>query len=169
MLRHAHSHELRGVRDHERPLSELGRAEAQQVAQLLAESGWLPDHIICSNALRTQQTVRAMRDAVSAFRELEVQYFPSLYAVAAMDGQTRQHLSECVLQVAADGVQCVLCIGHNKGWEEAASCFAGTPVRLETANAALLQVDKTSWEEAFADGVKWELVGVLIPQGLQSA
>jgi phosphohistidine phosphatase SixA len=37
------------------------------------------------------------------------------------------------------GVKTVMCIGHNKGWEEAASEFAGEPVKLNVANAALLE------------------------------
>jgi hypothetical protein len=37
----------------------------------------------------------------------------------------------------------------------------GVPVRLETACAALLEVDMGSWEDAFADGVQWKLVDVV--------
>ena len=38
----------------------------------------------------------------------------------------------------------VLCVGHNKGWEEAASTLSGQPVRLKNACAALLEVSR-SW------------------------
>ena len=40
----------------------------------------------------------------------------------------------------------------------------GDAVRLETANAALLQKSGESWQEALAEEHAWELVEVLIPQ-----
>ena len=39
------------------------------------------------------------------------------------------------------------CMGHNRGWEEAASVLSGLNVELKTANAALLQTSGSSWEE----------------------
>mgnify|MGYP000241057888 CR=1 FL=1 len=41
-------------------------------------------------------------------------------------------------------------MGHNRGWEEAASIFSGLAVELKTANAALLQTSATSWQEVFS-------------------
>lgn len=38
-------------------------------------------------------------------------------------------------------------MGHNKGWEEAASTFTGSVVELKTCNAALLEATGKSWEE----------------------
>jgi hypothetical protein len=38
-------------------------------------------------------------------------------------------------------------MGHNKGWEEAASMFSGDSVVLETCNAALLEAAGKSWVE----------------------
>jgi hypothetical protein len=48
----------------------------------------------------------------------------SLYTTAALDGQTRAHLTELVCAEATPAHDCCLCLGHNKGWEEAASSFA---------------------------------------------
>ena len=39
------------------------------------------------------------------------------------------------------------CMGHNKGWEEAASTFSGVSVELKTCNAALLEAAGKTWEE----------------------
>jgi len=68
---------------------------------------------------------------------------------------------------------CVLCLGHNRGWEEAASSFAGRDIKLGHCYAALLEMsDVASWEEAFHDKGKggemvesktWTLIGVLAP------
>lgn len=38
-------------------------------------------------------------------------------------------------------------MGHNKGWEEAASMFSGASIELKTCNAALLEATGKSWEE----------------------
>lgn len=38
-------------------------------------------------------------------------------------------------------------MGHNKGWEEAASMLSGSPIRLQTCNAALLEARGKSWNE----------------------
>ena len=39
------------------------------------------------------------------------------------------------------------CMGHNRGWEEAASMFSGISIELKTCNAALLEATGKSWEE----------------------
>lgn len=39
------------------------------------------------------------------------------------------------------------CMGHNRGWEEAASALCGVSVELKTANAALLEAPGGSWQE----------------------
>ena len=39
------------------------------------------------------------------------------------------------------------CMGHNRGWEEAASQLCGVAVELKTANAALLEAPGGSWKE----------------------
>ena len=38
-------------------------------------------------------------------------------------------------------------MGHNRGWEEAASVFAGASVELKTCNAALLETTGKTWSE----------------------
>ena len=38
-------------------------------------------------------------------------------------------------------------MGHNRGWEEAASMFTGASIELKTCNAALLEATGKSWEE----------------------
>jgi len=38
-------------------------------------------------------------------------------------------------------------MGHNRGWEEAASMFSGASVELKTCNAALLETAGKSWDE----------------------
>ncbi len=55
------------------------------------------------------------------------------------------------------------CMGHNRGWEEAASLLCGISVELKTANAALLEAPGSSWQEVILkerkmSNVSWILV-----------
>lgn len=209
LLRHAASEEAgRARNDHERPLSAPGREEARAVAARLAALGWRPDLIVGSNSRRTVQTLDAMAQAhAEAFGSADAHLLGSLYTVAATDGQTRQKLSEVIAQVAGDGEQkgvaagagagagaeaaaassgasavtTVMAVGHNRGWEEAASSFARASVRLQTATAALLEHvgggggagaggggegddgggGAATWAEALAG--EWRLVQVVSP------
>ena len=72
-----------------------------------------------------------------------------------------------MLAAVTAACDCVMCIGHNKGWEEAASELSGESVALETANAAVLEARggaDVAWADALsAAGAAWDLRGVLTP------
>ena len=122
------------VRDHDRPLTEGGRAAARAIASKLASEGWVPQLILCSDATRTVQTLSEMADAAPSLTgSAPVHFLGSLYTAPAMDGETVAEIRRRVVAAAADGLGCVLCIGHNKGWEEAAAFFSGEPVSLRWA------------------------------------
>lgn len=153
------------VRDHDRPISEQGRREAGQVALRLNGRGWLPDVVLASNSTRTKQTIDEMCGVLPELAAADAHYYGSLYTVAALDGQTREHIADCLTEVLDDSKHfVVMCVGHNKGWEEAASSFCGQAVKLRTASAALLQAYADSWRDALKDhSVQWQLVEVLSP------
>jgi phosphohistidine phosphatase SixA len=123
-MRHADAEETRAVRDHDRPVTPAGAAAAADVARQLASSGWVPQVLVCSNAARSRQTLDEMRRALPALGDADEHVLGSLYTTSQLDGQTRGHLAEIVAAEAEDGHACVLCLGHNKGWSEAASAFA---------------------------------------------
>jgi len=163
-LRHAESETRKEIRDHDRQLSLEGMEQSSRIAAKLAEAGWVPDLVLASNSKRTKQTLDNMAKSMTVLEEIDAHYYGSLYTVAALDGQTRQHLQECLLEVVDDSKNlCVMLVGHNKGWEEAASSFAGHAVKLKTASAALLQVAAKSWSDVLKEDASWQLVGVLTP------
>lgn len=166
LLRHAKSSwKDNSLKDHDRPLSKRGCLAAASIASKLHKLGWLPELILSSDATRTRQTLQIMQEHVKDFLEAEVHFMASFYSVPAMDGQTAQHLQQAVCQYSRDDILTVMCMGHNRGWEEAASVFSGVPVELKTSNAALLEASGQSWEEAFnsAGFGGWKLVGIIIP------
>ena len=67
-----------------------------QIAQQLAAGGWLPDVLISSNAVRSRETLEAMREALPALDYSDIHFLGSLYTISQLDGQTRAHLQEVV-------------------------------------------------------------------------
>lgn len=167
LLRHAKSSwDDPSLKDHDRPLSKRGTAASANIAQKLWQSGWIPDLILCSDAVRTRQTLDIMTEAAGAFSEAEVRFLGSFYSVAAMDGETTAHLHSMVLKYASEEVSTVMCMGHNKGWEEAATELSGRTIELKTATAALFEAKETekSWDDVWKSG--WNLVEVVGPDRL---
>ncbi|CAL1378070.1 unnamed protein product [Linum trigynum] len=166
LLRHAHSSFTQpALRDHDRPLTSTGQSDAAKVALKLQQLGWMPHLILLSDAARTRETLKIMQESVPTFLDAEVRFIPSFYSIAAMDGQTVGHLQLSVCKHSTDDLLTVMCMGHNRGWEEAASILTGTTVELKTCNAALLEATGKSWEEAFAlAGLGgWKLQGIVKP------
>lgn len=158
------------VKDHDRPLNEHGRSASASLASKLRLVGWLPDLILCSDSARTRETLDIMQEHIPELVDVEVHFLGSFYSVSAMDGQTAQHLQETICKYARDDICTVMCMGHNRGWEEAASIFSGLSVELKTANAALLETPGSSWQEAFDSGGVggWTLSGIVKPDDLDA-
>ena len=98
-------------------------------------------------------------------------FISSLYVAAALDGETARHMAEVGVRelgemavAARAAVRVLWLIGHNKGWEEAASELSGQPVKLSTASAAVLEprddAPSVSWSEALGSA-KWKLAGTV--------
>ncbi|KAF9679299.1 hypothetical protein SADUNF_Sadunf06G0000500 [Salix dunnii] len=148
LLRHAKSSwDDRSLRDHDRPLSKSGELDAAKVSQKLQQLGWIPQLILSSDALRTKQTLKIMQQQVPDFMDAEVHFISSFYSIAAMDGQTADHLQQAICSYSRDDILTVMCMGHNRGWEEAASMLSGASIELNTCNAALLEAAGKSWAE----------------------
>jgi hypothetical protein len=57
-----------------------------------------------------------------------------------------------------------MCVGHNRGWEEAASELSGQAVELKTANACVLEAPAgAAWSDALAQSSGWALRAVVTP------
>ncbi|XP_055836309.1 uncharacterized protein At3g52155, chloroplastic isoform X2 [Solanum dulcamara] len=109
LLRHAKSSwENRSIRDHDRPLSRSGQLDAIKVSQNLLKLGWIPQLILSSDALRTRETLKIMQEQVQAFLEAEVHFISSFYSVAAMDGQTAEHLRQAICKYSRDEILTVM-------------------------------------------------------------
>ncbi|CAL9109584.1 unnamed protein product [Musa acuminata var. zebrina] len=166
LLRHADSRiGDRFTKDHDRPISKVGRKDAISISSKLQQLGWIPELVLSSDSTRTKETLQIMQEHAQGFSEAEVYFVPSFYSIAAMDGQTAEHLQKAICEYSRDEILTVMCMGHNRGWEEAASMLSGATVELKTCNAALLEATGNSWDEAFtlAGLGGWKLHGVVKP------
>lgn len=135
--------------DHDRPLNERGKAAAADLGQWLASRGYVPQKVLCSDAVRTQQTWAGIAPALPATPMMELK--PALYH-AGVD------VMLAVLKNAKADV--VMMIGHNPGIAEfAGKLVAKAPLNTEFdryPTGATLVVDfvADSWDQIeFGSGI----------------
>lgn len=162
LMRHAKSDWDSGaLSDRERPLSARGRRDAPRVASRLRELGWVPERVLCSDAVRAVQTWEGMRPVLG---ERPLTLDPALYHAGT-------GALSAALSALEDRVRCVLVVGHNPGWEEALAALTGQAHTLTTANAALLEAPtgsggEGSWAGAVRAEGAWRCVRILRPREL---
>jgi phosphohistidine phosphatase SixA len=158
LMRHAKSSwKSDAPTDHARPLNRRGRRDAPRVARRLVELGWVPERTISSDSARTRETFQLMSDQLPS--QSEVRFTGALYHadVTALCSQLAEVPTECV---------CVLALGHNPGWEDAAEWLTGQPIQMTTANAALLESAGSSWALAVQEPACWHLRELIRPKEL---
>ena len=111
LLRHAKSSwDEAELADRERPLAPRGRRDAARMADQLAELDAPPNLVLCSSAVRTQQTLELVRPALG---QAAVEVSDDLYGADA--GHLLARLGEL-----PDEIGSVLVIGHNPGMQDLA-------------------------------------------------
>ncbi|NUP06693.1 MAG: histidine phosphatase family protein [Polyangiaceae bacterium] len=155
VMRHAKSDWHTGAQtDHERPLNERGKREAPVVGKQLAEKGYVPELVLCSDSARTSETYDRIKPY---FPDARIEYLRDLYHASI--GEVR-----AVLDKVPAGTQSLMLLGHNPGWEDMVTELAGEPVEMKTANAAVLEADAATFAEAIAPGKRMRLVHVVTPK-----
>jgi phosphohistidine phosphatase len=167
LLRHAKS-DWPDVADHERPLAKRGRRDAPVVGRWLGESGFGPDAVVCSTALRARETWALAAGALTAAaapggREPVVRFEPRVYEATVLG------LLMLVREFAPQW-RTVLVIGHNPGLAELTIGLTGSglepPDAFPTAFAAVLALPG---EWAGAEPGAGRLLAFTVPAGLRAA
>ncbi len=112
LLRHAAASPVEPpLDDHERPLTAAGRRAAASMGLRLARAGLRPGAILCSTALRAQQTYAGLAAALR--RDVPVRFDSQLYLA---------NLAGLVDRVARapPGSGTLMIIGHNPGLQQLA-------------------------------------------------
>lgn len=113
----------------------------------LAESGFVPDLILCSSALRTRQTAALALAKVDDAPSPE--YLQSLYLAEA------GRLLEVIRGTPANA-RTLMLIGHNPGFHELAleligastgDALRGLQHKLPTAALAVIEFETSSWRQ----------------------
>jgi phosphohistidine phosphatase len=101
--------------DHDRPLSGRGQRAAAQLGDYLRRSGYRPQLVVCSSALRARQTL----DLVAAGLGLDV----AVRVDEQVYGASASNLWTLVRELPAD-VDEAMVVGHNPAMHELASDLA---------------------------------------------
>lgn len=103
LVRHAHAGwGAPGISDFDRPLDEIGRCEARDIAEQAVLAGFAPDALVFSPAQRCRETVSALLDVFRAVQPMEDM---QLYSggVDAYFAQLRKHGT----------LRSLMIVGHN--------------------------------------------------------
>lgn len=130
--------------DFDRRLTPRGERESREMAETLADMGFVPDLALVSGAARTRGTWDALK---SVFPDAEVVFDDELYLAEA--GVIRR-----LAEQAGKPVRSLMVVGHNPGLQELAVqlLLEGTPEpslvsrarsRFPTAAAAVFLLDST--------------------------
>lgn len=162
LLRHAKSSwDDDSLADHERPLSERGIRDARRMGEHMATHDVRPDVVLCSSAVRTQQTLGII---VSSLDDPVVHIEDDLYG-AAPDSVLE------LLRGLPETAGSALVIGHNPGLEELVLDLSApgrlrdaVGVKFPTCALATLALGEGTWSAMHPGHA--ELVGFTIPRDL---
>ena len=148
LLRHAKSDWPGGIDDHDRPLAKRGRRASPGMGKYMSDEGLRPDLAIVSTARRAQETWELAR---LAFVDKVVQRDePRIYEARA----------DAILDVVREtkaGVQVLLLVGHNPGFQDLALKLIGKASQSDlarlrrkypTAGLVVIDFDVGRWSEA---------------------
>ena len=143
LLRHAKSAwDDPALRDRDRPLAPRGRKAAKRVARWAKKHAVNPQLVVCSSAVRAQQTLQRVLPALG---EPEVWVEVTLYAAGAETLLAR-------IRTLPDEVDEVMLVGHNPGLMEVLLLLAAPGKLRERAG---VNVPAGALAELEADVVHW--------------
>ena len=139
IMRHAKSSwKNSDLADHERPLKKRGKNDAKKMGKLLKSKKNIPDLIICSTALRAQETADHLVESMNY--KNEVVFTDALYMA-----EPKNILS--VINDHASDQKSVLIIGHNPGSEAFLQILTGKVESLPTASIAYITAKIDKWKD----------------------
>jgi len=126
------------------------------MAKRMVKNGWVPDLVLCSQALRVRQTWQLMAPQVG--EEIPCKILRTLYPGARSRLLTTLHR-------AADKARTLLLIGHNPGLGELAVDLCGSgsdqalarmSAKFPTAGLAVICFDVGHWSDLASGGGRLE-------------
>lgn len=151
LLRHAKAGPQNIERDHARPLASRGRRDAPAMGKAMRKAGFLPDHVLCSGAVRTRETWALVAKELKA--KPEVAFTEALY-LAPWKTTLK------TAQALPDDAETAMVVGHNPGLEDCATTLLGSQAdakerarraamaeKFPTGALAVIDCDIASWKD----------------------
>lgn len=132
------------VPDSERPLNDRGMRDAPVMARRLADTGFRPEIVLSSPAVRARTTA----EAFAAQFDVTASIHPELYGASA----------STILEVAASPrARSVIVVGHDPGMSVLAAQLSGDGIEhMPTCAVATFVWDEDDWDAATAaDPASW--------------
>lgn len=124
-----------GLDDHDRPLNDRGLHDAPRMAARLADSGFRPDVLLSSTALRARTTAGFFADALG----VDAQLSEELYGASA---------SSLLGAAAATGTSSVMVVAHDPGMSVLAGRLSRDRIdHMTTCAVATFAWDSDDWSE----------------------
>lgn len=169
VLRHAKSAWPDGVPDHDRPLAGRGRRDAPAAGRWLAESGYVPDLVLCSTAQRARETWQLAEAELGAHPKTTFE--DRVYGAMAADLLDLAH-------EMPSSVRTLMLVGHDPAMRELTLELAATQpgnanaealarVRLKFPTAAIAVLAFANKWSALGPG-QAELVDFMVPGHLRT-
>lgn len=125
--------------DHERPLTERGRRDAQTMGRFLTAIDQVPDRVVTSTATRARQTLTQAR--TGGTWSDRAQASDALYDASARDVLA-------VVQGTAADADALLLVGHNPTFTDVAiRLIGGGNLRMATGTIARIDLTVDTWAD----------------------
>jgi len=140
LFRHADAASRRGyATDHERPLTERGRQDAQAMGRFLTATDQRPDHAVTSTATRARETLTQARTGGGWSERAQAE--DALYDASAHD-------VIAVAQGGPEGADGLLLVGHNPTFTDVViRLIGGGNVRMATGTIARVDLQVDTWAD----------------------
>lgn len=152
LLRHAEAIAHSASGDLERPLTAMGRADAQRMGAYFRKSGLAPDFVLVSPAQRARETFEMI--------EHELMQKPACATDSSLHAASVSTL-QAVLARASREAQTLMIVGHNPGLAQFANMLVGDGASHDLAQMrnhfpapclAVIDFPQDDWSAAHAGG-----------------
>lgn len=138
IMRHAKADKTGRFEDIYRPLTEQGQKDALKVARKLKKRKFVPEHAICSPAVRTIQTAKIVLDELDFDKQI---YFDKNLYFGSYD-----IFSELIYTLPI-GIENFIYFGHNPTCEEIVYNLTKQNLSMGTSTAVQMVFDIDEWPE----------------------
>lgn len=157
LMRHAmSSHEDDSLSDHDRPLDQRGRMDANRMGRFVVERNVVPQAFVASTAVRARDTMRLVMKSANVRGEGELQ--AELYLAEIT------HFVKVLVKLPVEYGR-VMLVGHCPGIEEFLAHVTGAARHLPTGAIAHVELPISAWKD-FSSATRGELLNLWLPKDI---